>query len=144
MSSKFDFDSLDLISKQRTVLKTLLHVCADIFSTAPADLGRTGAVKHQIDTGDSPLIKQVLRRVPLDQQQVVHQHVKDMLQNGIVRPSSSPWASPIVLVNKKGGSTSFCVNYCKLNDVTRKDPYSLPQIDKTLDALTGAKLFSTL
>ena len=144
MSSKFDFDSLDLISKQRTVLKTLLHVCADIFSTAPADLGRTGAVKHQIDTGDSPLIKQVLRRVPLDQQQVVHQHVKDMLQNGIVRPSSSPWASPIVLVNKKGGSTSFCVNYCKLKDVTRKDPYSLPQIDKTLDALTGAKLFSTL
>ena len=79
MSSKFDFDSLDLISKQRTVLKTLLHVCADIFSTAPADLSRTGVVKHQIDTGDSPLIKQVLRRVPLDQQQVVHQHVKDML-----------------------------------------------------------------
>ena len=70
--------------------------------------------------------------------------MKDMLQNGIVRPSSSPWASPIVLVNKKGGSTSFGVNYCKLNDVTRKDPYSLPQIDKTLNALTGAKLFSTL
>ena len=48
--------------------------------------------------------------------------MKDMLQNGVVRPSTSPWASPIVLVKKKDGSTRFCVDYCKLNDVTRKDP----------------------
>ena len=67
-----------------------------------------------------------------------------MLQNGVVRPPTSPWASPIVLVKKKDGSTPFCVDYCKLNDVTRKDPYSLPRIDETLDALTGAKLFSAL
>ena len=105
MSSKFDFDSLDLTSKQRTALKTLLHEYADIFSTGPADLGRTGVVKHQIDTGDSPLIKQALRRVPLDPQEVVHQHVKDMPQNGVERPSTSPWASPIVLVKKKDDST---------------------------------------
>ena len=144
MSSKFDFDSLDLTSKQRTALKTLLHEYADIFSTGPADLGITSVVKRQIDTGDSPLIKQVLRRVPLDPQEVVHQHVKDMPQNGVERPSPSPWASPIVLVKKKDGSTPFCVDYCKLNDVARKDPYSLPRIDETLDALTGAKLFSTL
>ena len=69
--------------------------------------------------------------------------MKDMLQNGVVRPSTSPWASPIVLVKKKDGSTRFCMDYCKLNDVTRKDLYSLPRIE-TLDALTGAKLFSTL
>ena len=69
--------------------------------------------------------------------------MKDMLQNGVVRPSTSPWASPIVLVKKKDGSTRFCVDYCKLNDVIRKNPYSLPRIE-TLDALTGAKLFSTL
>ena len=55
--------------------------------------------------------------------------MKDMLQNGVVRPSTSPWASPIVLVKKKDGSTRFCVDYCKLNDVTRKDPYSLPRIE---------------
>ena len=89
MSSKFDFDSLDLTSKQRTALKTLLHEYADIFSTGPADLGITGVVKRQIDTGDSPLIKQVLRRVPLDPQEVVHQHVKDMPQNG---PHQLSWS----------------------------------------------------
>ena len=80
----------------------------------------------------------------MDPQEVVHQHVKYMPQNGVERPSTIPWASPIVLVKKEDGSTPFCVDYCKLNDVARKDPYSLPRIDETLDALTGAKLFSTL
>ena len=66
-----------------------------------------------------------------------------MLQNGVVHPSTSPWASPIVLVKKKDGGTCFCVDYRELNDVTRKDAYQLPQIDETLDALAGVKLFST-
>ena len=61
----------------------------------------------------------------------------------MVSPSTSPWASTIVLVKKKDGGTRFCVDYCKLNDVTRKDAYPLPRIDETLDALAGAKLFST-
>ena len=143
VSNKFDLDSLDLTGGQRTALKTLLDEYADIFSSGPADLGRTGVVKHQIDTGDSPPIKQAPRRVPLHQQEVVRQHVEDMLHNGVVRPSTSPWASPIVLVKKKDGGTRFCVDYRKLNDVTRKDAYPLPRIDETLDALAGAKLFST-
>ena len=66
-----------------------------------------------------------------------------MLQNGVVRASTSPWASPIVLVKKKDGGTCFCVDYRKLNDVTRKDTYPLPRIDETLHALAGARLFST-
>ena len=143
MSNKFDLDSLDLTGGQRTALKTLLDEYADIFSSGPADLGRTGVVKHQIDTGDSPPIKQAPRRVPLHQQEVVRQHVEDMLQNGLVRPSTVPWASNIVLVKKNDGGTRFCVDYCELNHVTKKDAYPLPRIDETLDALAGAKLFST-
>ena len=61
----------------------------------------------------------------------------------MVSPSTSPWASTIVLVKKKDGGTRFFVDYGKLNDVTRKDAYPLPRIDETLDALVGAKLFST-
>ena len=143
MSSKFHLDSLDLNGRQRTALKTLLDEYAGIFSSRPAELGRTAVVKHQIDTVDSPPIKLAPRRVSLHQQEVVRQHEEDMLQNGAVRPSTSPWASPIVLVKKKDGGTRFCVDYRKLNDVTRKDAYPLPRIDETLAALAGAKLFST-
>ena len=142
--SKFDLDSLDLTSGQRTKVSMLLDEYADMFSSGPADLGRTGMVKHRIDTGDSPPIKQAQRRVPLHQQEVVRQHVEEMLHYGVVRPSASPWASPIVLVKKKDGGTRFCVYYRKLNDVTRKDAYPLPHIDETLDAPAGAKLFTTL
>ena len=67
-----------------------------------------------------------------------------MLKKGVIEPSSSPWASPVVLVTKKDGSTMFCVDYRKLNDVTRKDAYPLPRIDDTLDALKDSMYFSTL
>ena len=102
--------TLDLTDRQRTALKTLLDEYAETFSSGPADLGRTDVVKLQIDTGDSPPIKQAQRRVPLHQQEVVHQHVEDMMQNEVVRASTSPWASPIVLVKKKDGGTHFCVD----------------------------------
>ena len=67
-----------------------------------------------------------------------------MLQKDIVERSSSPWASPIVLVKKKDGSTRFCVDYRKLNSITRKDAYPLPRIDDTLDTLHGSMWFTTL
>ncbi|KRX61767.1 Retrovirus-related Pol polyprotein from transposon 17.6 [Trichinella sp. T9] len=67
-----------------------------------------------------------------------------MLRQDVVEPSSSPWASPIVLVRKKDGSCRFCVDYRQLNNLTRKDAHPLPRIDDTLDALAGAQWFSTL
>ncbi len=67
-----------------------------------------------------------------------------MLDRGIIEPCQSSWASPVVLVAKKEGSTRFYVDYRKLNEVTRKDAYPLPRIDDTLDALRGFQYFSTL
>ncbi|GFY07905.1 retrovirus-related Pol polyprotein from transposon opus [Trichonephila clavipes] len=67
-----------------------------------------------------------------------------MKVNDVIEPSSSPWASPIVLVRKKDGLTRFCVYYRRLNDVTEKDSYPLPMIDDTLDTLAGNTWFSTL
>ena len=67
-----------------------------------------------------------------------------MLQARLIQPSSSPWSAPVVLVRKKDESTRFCVNYRRLNSVTRKDSYPIPRVDDALDALAGAKYFSTL
>ena len=85
-----------------------------------------------------------VRRVPPQHHEEVRKLLDDMLERGVIEPSTSPWASPIVLVRKKDGMTRFCVDYRKLNDVTRKDAYPLPQIDTTLDTLSGSQWFSTL
>ena len=62
----------------------------------------------------------------------------------MIQASSSPWASPIVLVRKNDGSTRFCVDFRKVNSLTRKDAYPLPRVDDTLDALEGSQWFTTL
>src|SRR2546429_10560 len=67
-----------------------------------------------------------------------------MLENGIIRPSKSPWASPVVIVGKKGGDKRLCVDYRKLNKLTEEDRYPLPRIDDLLDSLGGATWFSTM
>ena len=67
--------------------------------------------------------------------------LSEMLQKGVIKKSASPWASPIVLAQKKDRTTRFCVDYRKVNTVTRRP---LPRIDDTLDTLSGSKWFSTL
>ena len=72
------------------------------------------------------------------------QLVAEMLKQEVIEPSTSPWASPLVLVRKKDGGLRFCVDYRKLNRVTRLDEFPLPRIDDTLDLLAGARYFTTL
>lgn len=67
-----------------------------------------------------------------------------MLNRGIIQPSTSPWASPIILVKKKDGTDRFVVDFRRLNAVTRKDSFPLPRIDDALDTLNGTKYFSSM
>jgi hypothetical protein len=67
-----------------------------------------------------------------------------MLERRVIRPSVSPWASPVVLVKKKNGTYRFCVDYRKLNAITKRDTYPLPRIDELLDKLAKATYFSTM
>jgi len=70
--------------------------------------------------------------------------LEDMKKKGVTGESESPCSSPVVLIWKKDGSLCFCVDYRRMNDITKKDCFPLPRIDDTLDMLAGAKWFSTL
>ncbi|GFW01229.1 retrovirus-related Pol polyprotein from transposon 412 [Trichonephila clavipes] len=130
--------------RQKSSAERLFQEFEDVFSRNSSDIGHTTVTQHRIDTADHPPIKQHPRRLPFAKQEEVGTLLREMQENDIIEPSSSPWASPIVLVRKKDGSTRFCVDYRKLNDVTKKDSYPLPRIDDTLDTLSGHKWFSTL
>ena len=115
-----------------------------LFSSSKTDIGRTDVTRHHINTCTNAPVKQPPRRVPFNCRKEIDEQLSFMLDNDVIEPSSSPWASSVVLVKKKDGSFRFCVDYRKLNNVIVKDAYPLPRIDESLDQLSGAKCFSTL
>ena len=122
----------------------LLQAYGDIFAEDDTDLGRTKRVNHKIDTGTSAPIRHHPRRIPFAKREQARELLEKMLKRDVVEPSTSPWSSPIVLVTKKDGSIRFCVDFRRLNEITRKDAYPLPRVDDTLDTLAGSRWFSTL
>ncbi len=125
---------------KENILSTLLQY-ADVFDES---LGHTSVIEHKIDTGSSQPIRQYPRRLPYAYREETKAQVAEMLEQGVIQPSSSPWASPIVLVKKKDGKYRFCIDYRKLNNVTKKDAHPLPRVDDLLDSLHNSKIFSTL
>ena len=74
----------------------------------------------------------------------VKKHIKELLEKGYIRPSSSPWGAPVLLVEKKDGTLRMCVDYRSLNEVTIKNKYPLPMINDLFDQLEGASVFSKI
>ena len=133
----------DITDQEKEKLLALLELYTDVIG-GDNDLGCTKVLHHNIDTGNASPIRQPVQRLSLPAKEEVKKLLEEMLQKNVVSPSTSPWASPIVLVHKKDGSTRFCIDYRKVNSLTRKDAYPIPKIDETLDTLAGARLFSTL
>ena len=124
-------------------LYKVIKTNADVFSV-DGELGVTAMVEHVIPTGGSAPQAQPARRVPFHKLREIDNFVQDGLSRKIIRPSRSPWASPLVLVKKADGSTRFCVDFRKLNEVTVGDSFPIPRIDDSLRALHGAQIFTTL
>ena len=114
------------------------------FSLEEGERGETDLIQMEIDTGNACPKKQPARRMPFAVRQEVATQLKKMQKNGVIQPSKSPWASPVVLVRKRDGSHRFCVDYRGLNAVTKADTFPLPRIEDLLDQLGNSKYFSTL
>ena len=120
----FEKSTMDRTYYERQVIAGVLVKYQDVFSKSDWDIGLTDLAKHSINTGDAPPIKQMPRRVPLAHAEEEKKAIEDLLKKGVIRKSTSPWASPIVVVKKKSGAIRPCVDYQKVNALVK--PYGFP------------------
>lgn len=142
--SCFDIDETFLTPAQVQQVKDLLRKNLALFPPDGAPLGRAKGVEHRINTGDALPVKSPLRRLSPQDREVLGKEIDSMLAKQVIKPSFSPWASPVVMVKKKDQTYRVCLDFRRLNDITRKDSYPIPRMDDSLDSLGGAKYFSTL
>ena len=109
----------------KELLKEFIHLFAVHHKAPPV----TRKTKHKISTADHLPIKMRSRRISPEEKEIVRKEVEEMLKFNIIRPSDSPWRALIVLVEKKDGLIRLCIDYQKLNDVTRKDVYPIPDLN---------------
>ena len=132
-----------LTPEQSHEVRKLLIEFQDVFARHDLDVGEFTALYHRIATGNADPIKMRMRRTPLGFEAEEREHLQKMLKQKIIRPSESEWAAAPVLVRKKDKGLRYCIDFRKLNDVTKKDAFPLPLIDECLDSLSGNMFFST-
>lgn len=128
------YDEIDILLKEY-----------DHLFDVPKGLPPTRNMDHKIPIKTNVVpIKQNAYRYLFLQRKEIEKLVKKMLQTRVIRPSSSPYSLPMLLVKKKDGSWRFCIDYRKLNAATIKDSYPIPLVDDLHDELGGATMFSKI
>ena len=113
------------LTRSAAEIKALFKEFSDIISQGEDDLGCTPLLQHTIETEGPPLHQPYRRQNPAVHREEMAQ-VQQMLSSGIIRPSNSPWASPVVMVKKKDSSLRFCVAFRQLNAATIKNAHPFP------------------
>jgi predicted aspartyl protease len=146
MVSKVVENSKNLATYQRQQLKSFLEKNIKTFAPNPNKPGTAMVTPHEIFTEGATPVRQRPYRVAEFENSPQAKAIEEMLKNGIIRESSSDWASPVIMVKKKDGSLRFCVDFRKLNALTKKDSYPLPLIEDLLNNMgkSKAKYFSKL
>ena len=131
-------------SAQQQQMDKVVEEYGNIF-TSPTGVPLHCQVKHPIDlTPGAPLPNgPIYRRSVLENDEIKRQ-IQELLQKGHIRPSSSPCGSPIMLVQKKDGTSRICIDYQALNKIIVWNRYPIPRIDELLYQLKGAKYFSKI
>lgn len=125
-------------------LAHLLSTFSHVFKN-PTELSPQRTCDHRITLQpDAKPVSVRSYRYPYYQKNDIERMVKELLQQGLIRPSHSPYSSPVLLVRKADGEWRFCIDYRALNNLTVKDKYPIPIIDELLDELHGARYISKL
>ena len=133
-----------LNSEQKRSLTTLLLENADLFIKNTRNPPQAHLVSHIIDTSKNLPVRDKMRRFSPDAMKEIDAQVQEMIQNGICRPSNSPWSSQVLLARKKDGTMRFVIDYRKLNDLTVKDDYPIPNMKDLIDDIEGSQFFSCM
>ena len=144
LEPKFENQLSCMSNVRRNRLLPLLQEFADIFSISKSDIGLTGMVAHAIDTGNEKPICAPYRRIPLALEEKVDNMIKELEEKGIIRPSVSPWNAPLVVVPKKNGDIRLTVDFRRLNSITERPVFPMPDARALLDTLSGSAYFTTL
>ena len=133
LSKTLNVCDTNLLSEEVKRHRSCVLEANDVFAVEKDEPGTVTDVQHQIKTGGNPPVSQLPRRIPFSVCPQVARMVNEMQGEHVIKECSSPWASPVVLVEKKSGDLQFCVNYHQLNALTSKDVFPLPLIDDILD-----------
>ncbi|XP_036342487.1 uncharacterized protein K02A2.6-like [Rhagoletis pomonella] len=134
----------DLDEADSQGMRTMLQQYGSCFSESLTELGRCKTTQMEIlVTTDQPVMGRQYQ-VPLYQRPVLAKIISDLLDNGIIRPSSSPHAAPVIIVKKSNGEDRMCVDYRALNAVTLKKHFPMPIVEEQLAKLVGNMVFTTL
>ena len=133
-----------LTGEQIGQLQNLVLQYSDVFADNPKKPNRTNLMEHRIITENALPVHTKTRRIPAAWSKEVNDQIEEMLKHDIIRPSSSPWNSPLLLVKKKDDSMRFVLDFRGLNDVTKKDNYPLPHIRDVIDKMEDCRFWTTL
>ena len=129
--------------EQKRKIHNLFLDHQNVFAKDEFDIGRTNLVEHTIDTGDSRPVKQPPHRMPLAFAREDRKAIEKFTKQGGIRPSTSPWASPLVMVRKKTGDVCPCVDFRRLNSLTlNSNALPIPRIEDSINALAGSTVYS--
>ncbi|GAB0086702.1 Zinc finger, CCHC-type [Sergentomyia squamirostris] len=135
---------LNTSEEKRQELLNLLNKFRDCFSKDLQEIGCTKFVKMTINVTSSKLIQHKPRRVAYGHREEFEKLIRQLLKAGIIVPSTSSYASPVVLTIKPDGSIRICVDYRDLNEITRRDLFPMPNIEEKLNMLHGKTVFCVL
>ncbi|XP_045462161.1 uncharacterized protein LOC123672192 [Harmonia axyridis] len=136
-----DEECSDFSSRERNYINKILIDNRNLFREI--DTPCTG-YEHRIDVGNHAPVASPPYRLTPQKTAILREEIDKMLQEDVIEESDSPWASPVVMVPKPGGGTRICIDYRKVNAITRTDTYPLPRIDDLLQETRGHTAITTL